>query len=313
MARIDLRDRLPGVHVVMTTPFRSETELDEEALRYHTQWLIEHGVRRPDGVLIPGGSVGECNVMTVAERKRVMEIVIEEARGQVPVVPACNDESARKVIDLVQHAERLGADGVMLTPTYYTVPTDEQVLSHFRAVSDATSLGIMIYNNQLVVGRDLPIALLDQLADIPNVAWIKDCTPSFHKLRETVEVIGDRIGVVNCYGVVWEPYGHDMGCCGFISDEANFVPEPVVELYRANRAGDTARSLELYRSLRPIARFIATRTWPARLSTIKEGMRLRGLPAGDAYRLPHHRFSHTEHEQLTHILVEMGMLMAGDR
>jgi len=308
MPRKEWMKKLSGVHVVMVTPFKSDTEIDEEAIRKNTNFLIDHGIKGEDGVLIPGGSIGECHAMSIPERKRLMEIVIEEAQGRVPVVPGCNHTGTNLVIELVKHAQKLGADGVMVIPPYYWEPSDEVILRHYQAISEATDIGIMVYNNQLVVRKDLSLELLDKLTDIPNVAWVKDCTPSFAKLRQTVERIGDRVGVINCLGALHEPYGYEIGCCGFISDEANFAPEMMVALHKAGNSRNMARAKELYQKLRPLVQFIWSRDWPARIYAVKQAMRLRGLPSGEATRLPVHPYSDEEDKQLNQILVDLGLI-----
>jgi dihydrodipicolinate synthase/N-acetylneuraminate lyase len=246
--------------------------------------------------------------MSMSERKRLVEIVIEEANGKVPVVPGCNHTGTNLVIDLAKHAEKAGADGVMVIPPYYWEPTDELVIRHYQAISDAAEIPLMVYNNELVVRKDLSIDVLDKLADIPNVAWVKDCTLSFAKLRQTVERIGDRVGIINGLGALLEPYSYDIGCCGFISDEANFAPEIMVELHKACKCRDIAKAKEIYGKIRSLTQFIGSRYWSSRIYAVKEAMRLRGLPAGEASRLPVYPYSDQEAKQLSQILVDLGLI-----
>ena len=313
MARPELRDRIRGAHVVMVTPFKSGRELDEDALRAHVRFLVGHGIVRGNGVLVPGGSMGECHAMRLAERKRLLEVVIEEAAGRVPVIPGCNDTGTDKVIELCEHALACGADGVMITPPYYWTPDDVTIFKHFEAISSAVDIPIMVYNNEIVVRKDLSMELLDRLADIPNVAWLKQCTPSFARLRRTVELLGDRVGVVNCWGLLFEPHAYEIGCVGFISDEANFAPEMAVSLHQALVAGNVDECREIYQKLRRLVQFIWTREWPARICSLKRGVELRGLSAGSCMRLPVYRYTAAEDAEFIEILRELQLTSLEDR
>lgn len=146
-AYVSLREKIKGVVVVMVTPFKENYEIDEDALRKLTRFLVESGIKEGKGVLVPAGSTGECPMLTEEERRYIFKVIKEEAGNAVPILGGCNHTDTRAVIKLVQYAEEAGLDGVMISPTYYWKPNEEMILNHFRAIAKATNMGIMVYNN----------------------------------------------------------------------------------------------------------------------------------------------------------------------
>jgi 4-hydroxy-tetrahydrodipicolinate synthase len=298
-----------GANIVMLTPFKSSTEVDTEALRANTNWLVEKGVVTGKGVLIPDGTNGECFSMTLPERKRLMEVVVEEAAGRVPVCVGCNHTGTEQAIDLAKHAERIGADAVMILPPYYEkCPDDETVYAHFRAISDAVHIGIMIYNNPSVVGKDLALELLLRMAEIENIIALKECTSNFAKLREVIRHLKNRWAIIDSWGENNCPFNYQLGAVGFISLIGNFAPAYAVELHDISVAGDPERAQALY------ARTVAVNAMidgagPYRgIALAKEGMRLVGRPMGDYERLPLVRPSTEQCAQLRRLMVAAGFL-----
>jgi len=142
MELAQLKKRIRGVNVVMVTSFRQDGSLDEEAIRKHTRFLIDQGIVEGSGVLIPGGSVGECFSMNLEERKKLAQIVVEEAAGKVPVFPGCNHSGTKLVIDLAQHAQNISADGVMVIPPYYWPPSSKVIIQHYKEVAEAIDIAV---------------------------------------------------------------------------------------------------------------------------------------------------------------------------
>ena len=131
-----LREKLVGIIVVTTTAFTSSYEIDREGIRRHTRFLIDSGIKEGMGVLLPTGSTGECPSLREDERKEVMKIVIDEARGEVPVVCGCNHTDTRVVIELAKFAQEAGADGVMISPPYYWKPSEDVIIRHYKKIAE---------------------------------------------------------------------------------------------------------------------------------------------------------------------------------
>lgn len=278
----ELKEKLKGVLVVMTTPFKSNFELDEEGLRKHTKFLIENGIENDTGCLIPTGSTGECPMLSVEERKRVLEIVLDEARGKVLVIAGCNHTDTRKVIELCQYAEEAGADGVMVSPPYYWRPSEMIIIKHYESIAKSIGLGILIYNNWFATQVDISVETIIKLAEIKNIIGIKENTPSLAKLYKVVASVGEKISVCNGNGEIHEPSAYIVGVKGFVSGIANFLPQLSVDLYKAEKEGDYAKAKDIYLKLAPLLDLMYGPSASAGqyISYIKAAMQMLGLPAG---------------------------------
>ena len=140
-----------GTYTVMITPFTPSGEVDVEALRAFVDWQIAQGIHG----LIPLGSTGEFLSLDDDEKALVAETVISQAAGRVPVLIGTGAEDTREVVRLSRRAEKLGADGVMIIPPFYSTPTDDELVHHYKTVADAIALPIMVYNNPATANVDL--------------------------------------------------------------------------------------------------------------------------------------------------------------
>ena len=232
-----LKEKMVGPYVVTLTPFNPRLELDEEGLCRNICYLIDCGIVNGAGVICPTGSTGECYVLNNDERRRVWEVVMEEAAGRVPVVAGCNLPGTDQVIELVKMAEEVGLDGAMILPPYYWPPAHADILAHFQAISDATNLGIVVYNNVWITQRDFSLDTRAALAEIDHIVALKDCTSDFKRLIDGVRLVGDRYNIINCCDGL-EVLGYMMGCTGFITTYGNFLGEWAVKMHNAGKADD---------------------------------------------------------------------------
>jgi 4-hydroxy-tetrahydrodipicolinate synthase len=305
----EVKPLIVGGQVIMLTSFKSGTMLDEEGICEHTNWMIENGLIEGRGVLTVGGSNGECFSMSLEERKRLFEIVVKAARGRVPVLAGCNHTGTWQVVELAKHAEKVGADAVMVIPPYYENPASpEAVIAHYRTVAENTNIGIMIYNNQWVTGQDLPVELLEKLAEIDNIIAIKECTPHFFKLREVLRRLSTRWSVISAFGEYWMPYDYMMGSDGFVTLIGNWAPGLVAEVHAACLAGDVKRCETLYERIFPVNSFIDTAGPYQTIATAKEAARLAGRPISRFERPPLLPISRERSEQLKQLMQNSGML-----
>jgi 4-hydroxy-tetrahydrodipicolinate synthase len=305
----EVKPLIRGAQVIMLHSFKSGTELDEDGIREQTNWIIENGLVEGKGVLTVGGSNGECFAMSIPERKRLFEIVVEEARGRVPVICGCNHTGAWQVVELAKHAEKIGADAVMVIPPYYENPAGpETVVAHYRTVSENVNIGIMIYNNQWVTGQDLSVELLERLAEFKNIIAIKECTPNFFKEREVIRRLGDRWSIIGAFGEYTMPFEYMMGAHGFVSLIGNWAPQLVVEVHEACLAGDVKRCEKLYERIFPVNSFIDNSGPYQSIATAKEAARMAGRPIMPFERPPLLPISEERKEELRKLMKTAGML-----
>ncbi|GAB3250636.1 dihydrodipicolinate synthase family protein [Kineosporia babensis] len=292
------------------TPFTADLELDEAALAAMLQMYAGQGVH---GVLL-NGSTGEWFAQSPAERRRVTEVGVEAVAGRYPVVIGVSAFTAAEAAELARHAAAAGADGVLATVPPYAHPSPAETLAFYREVSEATDLPFMVYNWPRGVAVDLAQTpgLMSQLADLPQVAAIKDSTGDWNAMVATIEAVAERVRV---FGSLSHRRGLALMTGGLGGDGAidgGGIGAPyAVPFFEAAQAGDlkTARTwVERYQKLS--AGMIApdySGRFASPISQLKAAMNLLGQPGGGAVRPPLLPVTDPELlQQITAVLTEAG-------
>ncbi|HUT16418.1 MAG TPA: 4-hydroxy-tetrahydrodipicolinate synthase [Anaerolineae bacterium] len=264
-----------GVFGVLCTPFAEDEQVDEQVLRRHIRFLLDEG--RVHGI-IPTGSTGEFVLLSEEERKKVVDITIDEVKGSVPVVVGAAAASTRDTIMHAQYAQEVGADGVMVVSPYYCHPSQEELYEHYRTLAQNIDIPIMLYNNPATSGVDILPPLAERLAKIDNVSYIKESTGDMGRVAEIMRRCGDRMTVLcGCDTLALEMFA--MGVRGWVAAPANVVPGLCVELYElAVVQGDLAKARELYFKLLPL--FDMFESTGQYVQLVKAGLEMLGRPAG---------------------------------
>jgi 4-hydroxy-tetrahydrodipicolinate synthase len=260
-----------GTYTVMITPFTSAGDVDVEALRGFVDWQIGQGIHG----LIPLGSTGEFLSLDDDEKALVAETVIAQTAGRVPVLIGTGAEDTREVVRLSRRAERLGADGVMIIPPFYSTPTDDEIVHHYRTVADAISLPIMVYNNPATANVDLKPALVARLAEIDNCLYIKESTLEVTRVRDIVRLCGDRMTV---FGGILGFESFVEGAQGWVAVASNIVPHAMARIFSLvadEGAIDAAR--KLYLDHLPLIEFVGGQAYVAGTKALLSHM---GFAAG---------------------------------
>lgn len=312
MEPTQLRKSLHGITGISITPFTAGGDLDLEGYEKNLRFLIKGGLNASNSVLVVGGSTGECGAMNVDERKALVEAAIDIAAGELLIVAGCNSTNVREASELAQHAQEAGAAGVMaLAPFYYPPKDNRSILDFYREFAASTDLGVLMYNNLEVMGLDLPREALIELAEIPNIVGLKECTPSFYKMTRDVQEIGDKVAVVNGHGEFLEPYAALAGMSGFISSMANFAPELSVGIWNARSTGDFEKAKEIRNRLVPYmdlaARFSASGGEYKVISLLKFITDLVGS-CGGYPRVPAPRLTDDERAETTAVIAQIGLI-----
>lgn len=291
---------IKGIIPAMVTPFDVEEELDEGALRQLVNHLIEGGVHG----LFPVGSQGEFYALTLEEKQQVLEIVVEEAAGRVPVYAGTGAITTREVIALNKLAEQAGIDAVSVITPCFISPTQEELYQHYVAIADATSLPVLLYNNPgRTGGLNLSAKLVARLAEHPNIVGIKDSSGDFTLTAEYIRRTDDDFAVLlGRDTLIYAGLLH--GAKGAIAASANVVPALVVEIYQAFVEGGLTRALEAQGRLAPLRLAFGLGTFPI---VVKEALNLIGISAGPA-RSPVGPISPESREELKQTLQELGVL-----
>lgn len=303
----ELRRKYVGAQVVMVTPFREDYSLDEEGLRHNTNFLIENGVH----VLQPCGSTGEFWSLTPEEHKLVIKIVVEEAKGKVPVVPGTAHSGTKLTVELSKYAEEVGADGAMIVPPYYERPTIEGINQHYRTVAEAINIGIVVYNNPWTSKVTIGPELMSRLADIPNIVAVKEMTADMRLALNLIMKTGDRLTYSMGAGEILAPYFYMSGAKGHVTGIANFAPKIAIEMYEAAMKGDWGIVNEIHKKIFPYLELDAKLNRKHRgtmyITIIKEAMRMLELP-GWPPRKPLLPLSGEERGELKGVLEKIGVL-----
>jgi 4-hydroxy-tetrahydrodipicolinate synthase len=296
-----MRRTFQGSLVAMVTPFR-EGRIDEDKLRELVEFHIANGT---DG-LVPCGTTGESPTLSHEEHKRVIEIVIQQARGRIPVVPGTGSYSTAVAVELTRHAAHAGAAGALLVSPYYNRPTQAGLYEHFRAIAQAApDLPLIVYNIQSRTGVNVETETMQRLAAIPNIVGVKEASGSLDQMTAVILACGPDFSVVSGDDNLTLPL-MAVGGRGVISVVANFLPREIAELTHAALEGDWKRAREAHLRLYPVckAMFIETNPIP-----VKEAMAMLGLIRAE-WRLPLCPMSPANREKLRATLTQAGVLKA---
>ena len=307
----DVKPLLVGINNIQFTPFESGREIDVAALRDNTRFMIEGGIVNGRGIQVIGGSNGEGFSLSMDEYQQLIDVVVAEAAGRVPICVGCIRPTTEPAIRIAEYAEEAGADCLMLlAPFYYPNCAPDAVYAHFKAVADATNLGIMIYNNATVTGQDLSVDLLCRLAEIENIVAFKECTPSMSKLREVTLKLGDRFAIIPNATRYLMPFDYQFGVDGFITIYGNNDPAYALEMLDVCEKGDFQRAQEMWEKALDLSNFIYKSGFANLTSLGKEMCRLAGRPMGGYERLPLQRPDEEDREKLRHLMKKAGMALA---
>ncbi|MEZ5839950.1 MAG: 4-hydroxy-tetrahydrodipicolinate synthase [Hyphomicrobiales bacterium] len=275
-----------GSITALITPFANGA-VDEKALAEFVEWQIAEGTNG----LVPVGTTGESPTLSHSEHKRVVEIVIEAAAGRVPVIAGAGSNNTAEAIDLARHAEKAGADGLLVVTPYYNKPTQEGLYQHYKAIDAAVGIPILIYNIPPRSVIDMSVETMARIhKDCPNVIGVKDATARLDRVSTQREMMGPEFNQLS---------GEDGTALGFmahgghgcISVTSNIAPRLCSDFQAACAAGDYRKALDIQDRLMPLHRALFVETSPspvkfgaAELGKCREDVRLPLVPVSDATR-----------------------------
>ncbi|WP_270725027.1 4-hydroxy-tetrahydrodipicolinate synthase [Shimia sp. Alg240-R146] len=241
-----------GSFPALVTPF-TNGELDLETLKKLVEWHIGEG----SNGFVPVGTTGESPTLTHAEHEAVVEEVVRAAAGRVPVIAGAGSNNTVEAIRLAQHAEKVGADALLVVTPYYNKPTQRGLVAHFTAIHDCCDLPIIIYN---IPGRsvvDMMPDTMGELAKLPRIVGVKDATGDLSRVPQQRITCGKDF--VQLSGEDATALGFNAhGGVGCISVTANVAPRLCAEFQTATLEGDYAKALELQDQLMPLHQAVFT-------------------------------------------------------
>jgi len=289
--------------VPLITPFKADSSIDEAGLRRLVNYFIEEvGC---DG-LVPCGTTGESPTLDHHEHSRVIEIVIDETKGRVPVIAGTGSNNTREAVEMTKHAEDAGASASLQVCPYYNRPTQEGLLRHFETIAGQTRLPLIIYNIPSRSGRLIEARTMIKLAEIDNVVGMKDACGD---LTVTMEMIRATRHKEKKFYVLC---GEDaltfpmlsLGGDGGILAVAHILGKEYREMIKLYHSGEIAEAREIHFQTLPVVRALFVETNPV---PIKEAMEMMGLPSGKP-RLPLVPLRPENREGLRRVLTDFGFL-----
>lgn len=258
-----------GIYVAITTPFDPGFAIDEPRLREHADWLIRQGVHG----LVPTGTCGEYQSLSVDERERVIRIIAEVARGRVPLLVGVAAPTTEQALRWARLARELDAEGIMALPPIGYRATWNETVAYYRELS-RPGLPIVVYNNPFDTAVDLTPDRLQALSQIPEVMAVKEFSGD---VRRIPEILGEtRLqAIAGADDLALE--GLSAGATGWIAGLTNIVPQKSLELYELITTGQSEAAWTLYRQLLPLFRYDST---PRLVQVIKYGLDKIGRPVG---------------------------------
>ncbi|CAN5386944.1 4-hydroxy-tetrahydrodipicolinate synthase [soil metagenome] len=288
-----------GTYTIMVTPFDAEGAVDIPALERYVDWQIESGIHG----LIPLGSTGEFLSMTDDEIELVAKTVIDRSAGRVPVIIGTTAEDTRVAARKSRMAESLGADGVMVLPPFYCTPTDDELYQHYKSISDAIGIPIMVYNNPAVTNVDLKPKLVARLSQIDNCRYIKESTLEVTRVRDIMRLSDGRMKV---FGGIMGFESYVEGAVGWAAVPSNGAPAEMARLYDLVMAGELAQARALSFKYFPMIDFVAGQQYVAGTKALLAAM---GLPVGGP-RPPRLPMGPEGHAAARRLVDELGLKIA---
>jgi 4-hydroxy-tetrahydrodipicolinate synthase len=272
-----MRTRWTGVGTALVTPFTRSGALDEAAVRRLGRRQIDAGIH----FLVPCGTTGENPTLTLAERLRIVEILADEARGQVPILAGAGGYDTKEVIHLAGEMKTAGATGLLSVTPYYNKPTPEGLFQHYRAIAESTPLPIILYNVPGRTGVNIDVPTLVRLATIPNIVGVKEASGNMTQMCEVCRAVPADFIVLSGDDALTLPL-MAVGGRGIISVASNEIPKEMVQMVEAAERNDFAAARAVHARIMPLIQinFVESNPGP-----VKAAMAAMGL-LEEVYRLP---------------------------
>ncbi len=299
-----MRTPLTGLGTALVTPFTRDGAVDEAAVRLLVRRQVAAGVH----FVSPCGTTGEAPTLSQAEKLRIVEIVLDEVAGRVPVLPGAGGYDTREVIALTRAFEQMGVGGILSVTPYYSKPTQDGLYEHYKAIAGSTGLPIVLYNVPGRTGVNLEVRTVARLAEIPNIVGLKEASGNVIQMCEVYAACGAEFLLLG---------GDDpltvavmaIGGRGIISVASNAMPAEMVQIVELCERGDYVAARKLHTWLLP---FIQVNFVEANPIPVKAAMAAMGL-LEEVYRLPLVPPSAGARDRIMHVMQDLKMLGAAAR
>ena len=272
-----MRTMFTGVGTALITPFTKSGSLDEAGVKRLAKRQIDNGVH----FLVPCGTTGETPTLSTAERRRVVELVLEAADGKVPVMAGAGGYDTQEVVHIAKEMQSIGVEGLLSVTPYYNKPTPEGLYQHFSKIADATDLPVLLYNVPGRTGCNIDPATCARLATIPKVIGVKEASGNITQMVEICRAVPSDFLVLSGDDALTLPL-MSIGGRGLISVASNAIPAEMSQLVEAAERGDYAAARKMHHRLVPLmlGNFIESNPGPVKFAMASMGL------CEESYRLP---------------------------
>src|SRR5438552_5411101 len=294
-----MRTPFTGVGTALVTPFTRSGALDEAAVRRLGRRQIDAGIH----FLCPCGTTGENPTLDDAERLRIVEILVEEAGGRVPILAGAGGYDTKDVIALAGAMAQRGASGFLSVTPYYNKPTPEGLYQHYRAIAESTSLPIIVYNVPGRTGVNVDVATLVRLAEIPNIAGVKEASGNMTQMCDICRALPPDFVVLSGDDALTLPL-MAIGGRGIVSVASNEIPAEMVQMVEAAERNDFAAARRIHDRIVALMQINFVEANPV---PVKAAMAALGL-IEEVYRLPMVPPQPAARAKILSVLKELGLL-----
>jgi 4-hydroxy-tetrahydrodipicolinate synthase len=290
---------LRGCGTALITPFQPDGSVDEKTLASLVNWQIQEGIH----FLIPCGTTGESPTLKHDEHLAVVDITTRTAAGRVPIIAGAGGNNTAKIIDLIAELKKLGVNGILSVSPYYNKPTQEGIYRHFRALAESTDLPIIVYNVPGRTGSNILPDTLLRLAEIPNIAGIKEASGDISQIGEICTRAPGRFRVLSGDDSLTLPV-IALGGHGIISVASNETPGMMAQFAAACLEGRWEEARNWNRKLYPLMKvnFIESSPIP-----VKAALSMMGK-IQEVYRLPLVKISEGSRTKMAAVLSNLGLI-----
>ena len=300
-----MRKVFTGVGTALITPFTKTGAVDEAAVRRLAKRQVDAGIH----FLVPCGTTGETPTLSPAERRRIVEICVEETRGRALVCAGAGGYDTREIVHAAQEMQKAGADGLLSVTPYYNRPTPEGLYQHYKAIADATPLPIVLYNVPGRTGCNIDPVTLVRLATIPTVVAVKEASGNVSQMAEICRSVPDDFIVLSGDDALTLPL-MAIGGRGIISVASNEAPAEMVQMVEAAERGDFAAARRWHEKLLPLMQVNFCESSPG---PVKFAMAAMGL-CEEVFRLPMVPPRPASQEKVLAVMKEFGLpIVMGSR
>jgi 4-hydroxy-tetrahydrodipicolinate synthase len=291
---------LKGTFTVLITPMTLQQDTDIAGLKKNIDWQISNGI---PGICVTG-STGEFASLSREERLEIAEAAVKHVNGRIPCLVGTAAESTRETIFYTKHAKEIGADGVLIINPYFCRPSFDDIYLHYKAISEAVDIPVMVYNNPGHSGVDMSPELLVKICGLKNMDYVKDASGDLRRVADIKRLANGKVTIF-CGSEDLSLQNFILGATGWICVSGNIIPKEAKQLLELVIQKRLEEANLLFNKLYPLLDMLENS--PKALQLVKKSLEFMGRPSGPC-RFPRQPLSESESEKLMSLLKSLAII-----